>query len=823
MPYADSNHCPDCRTALAGHAQQCPTCGLLLTGPVATELFRTLRTADELLARLRALAPVAAPRPTTVPRPTTAGLTPYPVPTAHPAPLADAPATSGRSGMLESGVPKLLLGLGAACLLVGSLVFLAIAWVLMGVGGRTAVLAGLTAAAAVGTYVAARRPLSAAAESFGAVTAGMVLLVLGGASAAGWLDALGADGVITAMGASLIGLGVGGTVGMRTTPLKRLVSGEIAAVLGAVLVSVGVMLAAESVAAGCAVGTLLLLGLALVGHALDHRPLTVAAAVTAALTWSGLVVAGLARAEADASFAALWLGFDVWPLLAATTLAAAPIFVTTLRRGVRLVLAAAAGAAGVTALVIALHGINLDAAVIGWTLALLGVCAASHLLTTWRPALLGPAIAAAAVPLVALVDALHLALANVSTIRHPAGADVRIDAASGLLDQPWVALVAALGIAVAVATGLAQHVPAARGDRGGVLLLLLSGVAVTAAYPVPLALVVAELALIGSFLVALAVVRSATSLTRTAWFSGLAALVLAAASSAPSEALTVIAFLPLIAGLALAMTAGRRDELLSTLAESAAPIAVALWLVKFGAVLDLPAEPTRAFVVLVLGLLVALPGRLALAIASTVAAVLLTAAVGSGAHPADWLAVHLTIAGVSAGAAALLHREWRHLSWAGGALLVLASWVRLVDARVSTPEAYTLPAALALLAVGVVVLLRDPARTTAGTLVSGLVLALAPSTLLAFAEPATLRGLLVGLAALALVLAGAALRWSAPLVAGAIVGALLLLRALAPYAADLPPYVVILAAGAVLVTVGVTWESRLASLRRTQSYIARLR
>lgn len=830
--YADSHRCPDCRAAVEGPTTTCPVCGLLLIGPVAIELFRTLRTVDELIARLRASsapagvtpgAPAAPAAPRTSPpsvAPAAAGDAPRPVPYT-PYPVAPAPAKQ-RRGMLEVGVPQLLLGLGAACLLVGSLVFLAIAWVLMGVGGRTAVLCGLTTAAAIGTYVAARRPLRAAAEAFGAVTAGMVLLVLGGASAAGWFGDAGVDALVTTMGAALIGVGVGATLLMRATPMGRLVSGEIAACLGALLVSVGVTFLAESGSVGLSVGTALLLALGLGARACGHRVLVVAAAATGSLLWTGLLAAGTTRVLEDSTPTSLWVHFDLWPLLAATALAAIPALVGTLPRAARLIAAAGSGAAAVIAAVAPL-GLTTDAGVVAWSLVLLGLAAAAHVLTTWRPALAGPGLVAGIAPLVVVADILSTGAANVATLRRPAAADIRIDALPGLLDQPWIAVIAAVGISAAVAAALAQHLPAARGDRGGVLLSVLTAVAVTAMYDVPLAVVVAELAVCGAALVALALLRPAHEAALPAWFVALTAFALAVAAAVPSDALLALALTPALAALALALTWGAAHRPLVVVSECATPVVAAAWVVVLGAVAGLAAEPVRVAALLAVALLFAVPGRRVMAASGAVVAVGLTALVATGDHQAAWLTVHLTLAGAAAGAAALLHAGWRRLAWVGGALLVLASWVRLDAAQVTTPEAYTLPAALTLLTLGVLALRRDPERSTASALLSGLVLALMPSTVVALQDPASARGLLLGLAALLLVLAGAALRWSAPLIAGAVVGALLLLRAVAPYAALIPPYAVILAAGAILVTVGVTWEARLASLRRTQRYVARLR
>jgi len=76
---------------------------------------------------------------------------------------------------------------------------------------------------------------------------------------------------------------------------------------------------------------------------------------------------------------------------------------------------------------------------------------------------------------------------------------------------------------------------------------------------------------------------------------------------------------------------------------------------------------------------------------------------------------------------------------------------------------------------------------------------------------------------LALLLGGTALRWSAPVVVGWLVGGALVLRELAPYAAQTPQWVVIGAAGTVLIGAGITWEARLRELRQAAGYLGRLR
>ncbi|MDR6174848.1 hypothetical protein QE364_001034 [Nocardioides zeae] len=846
MLFADRTCCPDCRSALVAGRDECPRCAIRLTGEVAWQLFAALEQADRLVLRLRAearsraVAPVAAPvtvpvsAPATAPAPRTtpmtAGLAAYPRPAgAVPTPAAGA---APQRGMLESGVPKLLLGLGAACLLVGALVFLAVAWVLMGVEGRTAVLVGTTVGAGALTAVLARRGLPAASEALAAVTSGLTLLACVGADAAGWLGNP-PDGVLPAqVGAVLGALGAALALGARRTPLGRLLAGEVVVVLGAVLVAIGTTIAAPTAELGLVIGTLLLGALALVAQLGGFRLLPPLAAGCAGLAWLALSGAGLGRAVTDVSVTALWGRAEVWPLLAAVLLALAAAAVPLLPRPLRATALGAGGATLAPALLLPLHDVSLDAGVVGWSLLLLLVAAAAPLVPAgWRAALTGPGAIAVLVPLVALVDVLGRATDAALTPR----GDLRLTGAATLLTHPWLALLATAALTAALGAVLDQHVPASRGDRGGVLrsttflasvagLLAATGVAVTATYAVPLALVVAELLVTAVAAAALATPaalrhhrQAATTGAGPALVAALGAVVVAT-PSAGLQALALVVLVGTAGGAAALLRTG-----LGTLALTLLAPASALLVVDLGRVTAQPTEPVLAVALAVVGLLLVAVARPANELAVAVVAAVLTSAVAAGADPLTWLAVHLTVAGTAAAVAALVRPTRRPLAWVGGALLVVASWVRLADTGITVAEAYTLPAALVLLTVGVVTLLRDPRRRTTPMLLSGLALALGPSTLLALDEPATLRGLLVALASLALVLGGASLRWSAPLVAGSVAGALLLLRALAPYAAELPPYVVMIAAGALLVTVGVTWEDRLASLRRGRRYVARLR
>jgi hypothetical protein len=208
------------------------------------------------------------------------------------------------------------------------------------------------------------------------------------------------------------------------------------------------------------------------------------------------------------------------------------------------------------------------------------------------------------------------------------------------------------------------------------------------------------------------------------------------------------------------------------------------------------------------------------------AAVVAVAGVDGAAYAlaATWTAVYLTVAGAAVTAMSLLRADRHRLGWLGGGLLAAASWVRLWDIGVEVPEPYTLPAAAALGAVGLVHLRRDPSASTVTALASALGLALVPSLLWVLWEPATLRSLLLGAACLGLLVVGLRLRWTAPVLFASTVGGFVVLRHAAPYLGDaVPRWLLIAAAGTVLIGMGVTWERRIQEARAVVGYVRALR
>ena len=180
----DPTLCPDCR-GLLDPAATCTACGLEVTGPLAAELWQRMVAADRVVEQLRELSgrvvtPALPPAPAATPH---IGLPAFPRSDTGPARTRRLPSAS---------VPVVLLSLGALCLLVAATVFVAVAWSVLGLTGRTLVLLGVTGLLALAAVVVTRRSLRGAAETLWLIVFGMLTLDLLGAQSAGLagLDAL---------------------------------------------------------------------------------------------------------------------------------------------------------------------------------------------------------------------------------------------------------------------------------------------------------------------------------------------------------------------------------------------------------------------------------------------------------------------------------------------------------------------------------------------------------------------------------------------------------------------------------------------------------
>ena len=838
--FADPGRCPDCGTQIAPGTPRCPVCALPLTGATAQDLFLTLVRADELVALLRRQAVPAAP-----PAASSAGTAVPAVPAAA-ASLADAP----RRGLSGASVPRVLLGLGALCLLVAALVFLAVAWSVLGVGGRTVALVAMTGIGAGSTLRVAGRGLRAASESLGLVTLGLLTLDVYGARHAGWLGHPSEAGFHVLLGLLLLAASVALTRGVRRQPAGELTAGEVVAGLAAVLVTEGVADARWLPTSPALVaGVLAAAALAAVLHG-QRMPLARAvAAVAAGAAWLALAAHAVERVSEEPTWRSLWAGLEVWPLLVAAGLVAAPALVRRLPVVAR-VSAAGTGLLLVTTALVA-PAFDEGARVLAPTAA--AVLLGSALLGALAPRPWG--LAAAGVQAVSALGVLATGVALTATalerVAHVAERPwdarwtLRLPALPAGTDLPqwWllpvgVLALTATGAAVLRATGTPLRGTGRRGAvTAGAVLGLATLVATLALHPVPVAVLVGVVLLGagGAVVVGLRTVRPALLGTAAAL------LAVAAVPAATSQGLTLLAALvTLLLGAAVQLRAGQADVAAAGGLVAAAALAVSCG--TTGALLDAVADSTVLVTLAVLGATVlalpfaperwwtapVAPARLGVEVgAAAVALPLGTAGVllAPVAEQASWAAGYLTLAGAVVTAIALLHADRRPLGWVGGGLLALASWVRLADVGVHAPEAYTLPSAAALLLLGLVRMRRDGTGTgSLAALGPGLGLALAPSLLWALDDPTSTRALLLGLACLGLVLAGTGLRWTAPVGYGATAGALLVLRFAAPYVDQaVPRWVLIGLAGALLVTLGTTWERRLGEARHALAYLRALR
>lgn len=798
--YADPLRCPDCAGPIAYGEEACRTCGLPLRGDTAQELYATLSRADQLLVSLRASAAKlpASARPAAAPAVPTPALPPSPVRT---------------TGMSTASVPKILLSLGAGCLLVAALVFLAVTWSVMGVGGRTATLVGFTVMAGSLTALLARKGLRGAVESLGLVTLGLLTLDVVGADNAGWLGDPSVASFSVLLGGILVVTSVVSCLALRRTPSGAFTSGEVVAGLGTGLSVVGLVSGEWGAVEGRLLVATLVAGVvtALVDR-LSLEVATVCAGAVAFLSWVGLGLTGFDRIANDPTLVGLWSDGGAWPALAAAVVVAGLVAVRRLPLAVRQL--AASVAAAITVFVVVAPGLD-EGATEAAVIALVVLSAATVVVALPKPwdatawvSLAFSAIGVAGTAVYLLASA-GLRWAEESVNRGLI--DDRMPA-TDLELQPWLLplAVAALFAAVVVPvrpTGWSRPLPA---------VVAIAAVATTALYPVPVLL-----------LVGLCLVTGVGFLLRRDLAPTVLLLAAGLLLSLHSDGLAAIA-LAVIVGAGWWTHLREEREELSDAGALVAQLALAGSIWTWGLLLDQPGTWVAALGIAALPLLAIARRSTGLEVGAALGMFGLFLAGASGAPVSEtntWIAVYLTIAGAATCAHALLREDRHELGWIGGLLLAAATWVRLSDIGVTQPEPYTLPSAIALLVVGLVHLRRNGASATVTALGPGLSLALVPSLLWVLDDPLSPRTVVLGLACLALVVAGVQARWTAPLTFGALVGSLVVLRLAAPYLSDssVPRWVLLGLAGALLVAMGVTWEQRVNEARRALGYVRSLR
>ena len=814
--YADPTRCPDCRALLPHDPQLCRVCSLPLTGETAISLFTTFQEADRLLGVLR-----AQKRPAVAAVPATArsgalldGVTPYPAPGAdRTMQRHHAPSLSGAS------VPKILLSLGALCLLVAAVTFLAVAWQWLGVGGRTVVLVALTGTALGLSVAMHRRDLRMAAESLSVVGLGLLTLDVVGVDHAGWLGVI--DGAQLALVTGTV-VATGALLTVVATSRRPLVAPALIAPLAVLAAGAGAQQSA-GVAVPMLVTTLVLLGLGRVGVLLPSRTLQVTSIVTAALAWLYLIPAGLDQAGDPFTVAHAFGDLAAWPLFAATVVAAAAGPVTAARRMDRGGYAVA-GLVGSYALLLPVLD-NASTAMVSAVLTTSVVWVVVMVVAPrgLRPAALLPLGGTLVVPTVAATQLAGEAGRALLSVGSPFTRSFGVHLAA---DSNWVSplLLVPTLLTLTAAACAAMHLvePVRRTTAAAILsgALVLGGVITLPLYDVPLAVVVGVVlaAAVAGLLAAERLGGSSADLTRL--------VVLGLSSSAallalPSDRMTTAV---LAVACAMAGYLMLRVDATGAVASTCFPVAFTGLVWAGGQVAGIDGEFRAVPVLLVLGGLALWRPRVELEASSAFSGALVAAAAIAAASDLEVaLAVHLTVAGVLLTTSSIVHPSRRPLAWPGGLLLAAATWVRLIDLGVHVPEAYTLPSALVLVGVGVWRLRQDDRSATLTYLAPGLALATVPSLLAMLDDPFSWRALALGVGCLVLTVGGSTLRWGAPLVVGATVGGLLVLRELAPYAAAVPTWLTIGASGALLLTVGITWESRMNDVRRASRYVSAMR
>lgn len=834
MRYADPDLCPDCRSALPRGVTSCPTCSLPVRHAVAVELFTTLKRADSLVAQLRSIADATAPQyAAPAPPPATAYPAPAvpappvppgppapPAPTATPAPPPP-PATRPSGSIGTAAIPKILLGLGALCLLVAAIVFLAVSWSLLGVGGRTAVLLTLTAAAAGSALLLNRFGLRIAGESMSVVALGILGLDVLGANAAGWFGDSSDGWAVAATGAAMA-LGGTGMALPRFGDGPRLVAPQVFVGVGYVVGWAGLAAATDH---ELVVGHLVVaLGVAVTWLSRQTLPVRAwSVGIGTGLVWAITALLGLGDAFENPTLTALWAHGAGWSLLASAATALAPGLV--LRRRDLTVGGASVGALLVTVALVT-PAVDESARIAGMvTLVVTAAWVAGYRLLP--RSLRTVALAPSAIGSLALLG--FVAVAGITVLVRIAelGSD---RAFAAVLQQPDPVTEPLLTVpSVLVPLALLAFLQQSPGSRlsaawwhTGAVVAGVAAVATLASYDVALAAVVGALGLVatGSLVLGLAGngVRQTTFGVVALGIGGFGVVLALPSTPVVATASGILLGIALIAHF-LGDTTALRGVAAVTLSPA---LAVLVW--TAGTANDVDAAWLGLPLLVLLGVLaIARPRPEVEVPALAVALLAVPPAIVAATDAGGSLALHLAVLGALLSASALIHESRRDLVWAAIPVFTTASWVWLVDRGVSAPEPYTLPIAAVLTFLGLVHLRRRPDAGTEFALLPGLLLATVPSLLWVLGDPLSIRALLLGGACLVLTIAGAALRWSAPLMVGGVVGAIVVVREIGPYAGDIPQWVWIGLAGALLTTVGITWERRLLEIRQAVGMLGRLR
>ncbi|MFC6154958.1 SCO7613 C-terminal domain-containing membrane protein [Nocardioides yefusunii] len=156
------------------------------------------------------------------------------------------------------------------------------------------------------------------------------------------------------------------------------------------------------------------------------------------------------------------------------------------------------------------------------------------------------------------------------------------------------------------------------------------------------------------------------------------------------------------------------------------------------------------------------------------------------------------------------------------ALVAGAVVLELAEADVDLVEAYFVVPMLGWLAVGIVRKLTGGARSSWAVVGVPIMVGLYPSLLISLVGDDDARTLLVTLGAVILLLAGCAYRWMAPVVLGAVALGVVGWTWGGMWVSYVPGWINLTVAGAVLLTVGVCWESAVKAGRAGSHWVSSL-
>jgi hypothetical protein len=817
--YVTWGRCLDCQAEI-GAASACPRCGLVQHDVAANRLRWLLTEADQALTAARQSAAAESDSAEPGAPKGSSDIADHP---AYRSPAAPRTPVPKRTVPSTSAV---LLGLGAVFLVVAAIVFVSVQWSDLSIGAKAAVLLAVTAVFGALTWWSIGRRLRTSAQAFSSIFVILAGVDFAAAHAGGLLGDAVTDDAASWITAAIVAVAGAAwakvAVATRIAPLS---APQHLASLGVLWICVAALdepwsTRDEYVALALMIACV---SLAVVAARLALWTLAAGLVVVAALMFLTAFVGSLERIIDGSTLQALWstgsavgwvLCLTVAVLAASSRLVARPI-----RR-----LAACTVTIGLALLVLRpLDGQPREdwlaafaATAVG--LAVLAVVATPLWRLAARAALVPVAIgvAAAAAPAVLLATA-RIVVPATDPWGQEYGDRTHLD--RWLLDvdsRPITSGLALYATLLAVTLALRLRLPS-----GWSLALLATpcvGVAVLGrAWPLwGVVVVLAMLALVGG-VVALA--TRATTATVAAYVAA-AYTALALTAALGSDVTTAVAAAGVCVVLAAVAYFAEDDRAASASAAGSLTFG-ALAATAVLAARDVSDSAAGYVCVGIAAVAVfaaqlrpagsAIRTRLGLEVGALAVG---AAAAGLAAHdPRVQLPICLTVAGASMTAVGVLRTDRRPARVAGGVILIAATWSRLLAQDVDTVEWYTLPTAIVLCAIGVWLVHTRPDASSAFHLSPGLSLLLGPSLIATLPDPTSTRALLLGIGSFAILVAGAYLRWAAPLVVASVVLLTLAVVNLAPYANAVPRWVLFGLAGAALLYLGVTWERRLRNAR----------